>query len=83
MADTQKTEQNVKIIAEFTDGTEQNITQNNPVTENLVEKINAFGNFIKSKNLIISSKSDAQFSRIKQAILHKQTETDFDLTPSS
>ena len=79
MADTQKTESTVKLIAEFNDGTEQTITQNNPTSENLAAKINAFSTFVKNNNIIISSKSEAKFSRIKQAIKRNVTELDYDL----
>lgn len=79
MSDTQKIESTVKLIAEFNDGTEQTITQNNPTSENLAAKINAFSAFVKNNNIITSSKSEAKFSRIKQAVKRNVTETDYDL----
>ena len=79
MADTQTTTSTVKLTAEFNDGSEVTITQNNPSNSNLAEKINAFSNFVKTNNVLISAKSDAQFNRIKQAVTRNVVETEYDL----
>lgn len=82
MADKTTSESSVKLIMEMTDGTEQTLTQTNPTSDSLVDKINAFGQYAQEKNLIVSTKSETgRFSRIKQAILHNQAETEYDLTP--
>lgn len=79
MADKVTSESTIKLYAEFNDGTEITITQNNPTTENLPEKINAFSNYVKQNNILISSKSNAQFNRIRQATKRSVTETNYDL----
>ena len=57
MADTTTSTNTVQMIAEFGDGTEQLITQNNPTSENIVEKINAFSSYIATNNILKSTKS--------------------------
>jgi len=79
MADIVTTESTVKLTAEFSDGSEQILSQNNPTSDNLATKINAFSSFVKNNNVLISTKSNATFTRIKQAIRRNVTEVDYDL----
>lgn len=80
MADKQTTESTIKMTLEFTDGTEQSLSQINPSTTNLANKINTFATFAKNNNIFISSKSNAGLNRIKQALKRTKTETDLDLS---
>ena len=79
MADTTTSTNTVKMTAEFGDGTQQIISQNNPTNENLVEKINAFSSYIAANNILKSEKSEATVTRIKSAKLVQRTETNYDL----
>lgn len=79
MADTTTSTNTVKMTAEFGDGTQQIISQNNPTNENLVEKINAFSSYIAANNILKSEKSEATVTRIKSAKLVQRTEIDYDL----
>lgn len=79
MADTTTSNNTVQMTIEFGDGSEQSITQNNPTTENLISKINAFSSYISANNIFKSTKSNATVTKIKAAKLVQRTETDYDL----
>lgn len=81
MADTVTTTKTVSMVAEFSDGDTRTLTQNSPLTDtsDLVDAINAFGNYVKTNEVIIGDKAGGTFQRIKEAKVVNRTINKLDI----
>lgn len=83
MADTQTTTNTVNMTFEFGDGSEKNISQNDPINNQteLISRINSFSTYVETNNIFISD-NNAAFTRIKAAKIVSRTATILDINPS-
>ena len=83
MADTQTTTNTVNMTLEFGDGSEKNISQNDPINNQteLISRINAFSTYAATNSIFISE-NNANFTKIKAAKIVSRTTTTLDINQS-